>query len=141
MLAVLLSVCLQITANRAQDLIENPVVLEFSRVLLNKSLSERFAEQGAFVVKNERLLYFVAWPRGDEKDMLRWYGRFPAGTIAILHTHCPWLPAPSNVDMRTARVARIPVYVITPSRISKTSGAGSEVVIEGDWIAAAPEVQ
>jgi hypothetical protein len=78
-------------------------------------------------------VYFVVWPPSDERDTLRWYGRFPEGTVAILHTHTAWKPAASPLDIRTARRTRIPVYVITPFAISKTSGEGSEVVVEGDW--------
>jgi proteasome lid subunit RPN8/RPN11 len=81
------------------------------------------------------MLYFVVWPPSGEKDLLRWYGRVPEGTVAIVHTHPPWLPAASSLDLRTARETQIPVYVLTPFRISKMTGGPSAVTLEGDWIA------
>jgi proteasome lid subunit RPN8/RPN11 len=119
------------------EIIRDPVVLSFCRSLVRKAMTERFREQGAFVVRTiEGTFYFVMWPPGDESDMLRWYGRFPDGTLAIVHTHPPWLQTASQIDMRAARSAGIPVYVITPSAISKTTGESSEVVMKGDWISA-----
>lgn len=114
------------------DLIDDPIVRSFCRDLAGKSVSDRTREHGAFVVRtSEGLLYFVAWPPSGEKDVLRWHGEFPKGTIAILHTHPAWQRDASELDMRTARRARIPVYVITIFNISKTTGEGSEVVL--DW--------
>ncbi len=140
MLAIVVSTLLNLAMTwrlfEADELIRNPVVLDFCRVLARKALSQRNAEQGAFVVKTGDLLYFVAWPPGDERDMLRWYGRFPEGTVAIVHTHPAWLPEASRLDARTAHDAKIPVYVITPFRIAKTSGGATEVVMAGDWITA-----
>ncbi|HEX7677088.1 MAG TPA: hypothetical protein VF713_03115 [Thermoanaerobaculia bacterium] len=118
----------------SSELVANPIVLAFCRTLIRKAAVERYAEQGAFVVRTQGILYFVVWPPGAEKDMLRWYGRFPDGTIAIVHTHPPWIPQASNLDLNAARGAHIPVYVLTPFRISKTAGGPSEVVIEGDLI-------
>lgn len=111
------------------ELMHDPVVREFSRVLLKKAAAERFHEQGAFVVRTpDGMLYFVAWPPSQESDILRWHGRFPDGTVAIVHTHPPSRPEPSKLDMRAARGARIPIYVITPTTISKTTGETSQVV-------------
>jgi hypothetical protein len=43
---------------------------------------------------------------------------------------------PSKIDMRAARGAGIPVYVLTLSAVSKTTGESSEVVMKGDWFSA-----
>lgn len=134
MLPIVASLLLQIAAAQPPELIRDPVVLDFCRLLIRKATTERSREQGAFVVRTaDGTLYFVVWPPSEEKDMLRWHGRFPDGTIAIVHTHPPWLPAPSKLDMRAARGARVPVYVLTVTSISKTTGDGSEVVLERDW--------
>ncbi|HYK00421.1 MAG TPA: hypothetical protein VE974_01605 [Thermoanaerobaculia bacterium] len=118
------------------ELAHDPVVRDFCRVLLEKAESERYREQGAFVVRTEEgLLYFVTWPPSEEMDKLRWHGRFPKGTVAIVHTHPSWVKDPSRLDVRAARRARIPVYVITKSRISRTDGKEPVVVAEGDWAA------
>jgi proteasome lid subunit RPN8/RPN11 len=135
MLAMFVMVMLPI-ANAAQhagqpELMHDPVIVEFSRVLLKKAASERHHEQGAFVVRTpDGMLYFVAWPPSAESDILRWHGRFPDGTVAIVHTHPPSLPEASKLDMRAARNARIPIYVITPATIAKTTGDASQVVFE-----------
>jgi hypothetical protein len=137
MLALILlqvAIALSRVSHESPDLIHDPVVLDFSRVLARKAISERHREQGAFVVRTAGLLYFVAWPPSEEKEVLRWYGRFPEGTVAIVHTHPPWHPAASPLDIRAARGAKIPVYVITPYGIAKTTGGASEVVLEGDWM-------
>jgi proteasome lid subunit RPN8/RPN11 len=123
-------------AGFSADLTDDPLVRDFCRVLLEKAESERHREQGAFVVRTEEgLLYFVTWPPGDDKDHLRWQGQFPRGTVAIVHTHPSWVRNPSKPDIRAARRAQIPVYVITKSQISKTTGEEPVVVVEGDWAA------
>lgn len=116
------------------ELLQDPVVLSFCRVLAAKAADARFGEQGAFVVRSkDGLLYFVAWPPAQEKDLLRWYGRFPEGTVAILHTHEPSLWSASKLDTSVARRMNIPVYVITPRRITKTVGGPTMIVREGEW--------
>lgn len=77
--------------------------------------------------------YFVTWPPGEEGDKLRWHRRFPKGTVAIVHTHPAWVKEPSRLDVRAARRSGIPVYVVTKTRISKTTGDVSVVVAEGEW--------
>ncbi len=118
----------------SSELVANPIVLAFCRTLIRKAAVERYSEQGAFVVRTQGMLYFVVWPPSAEKDMLRWYGRFPDGTIAIVHTHPPWMPQASKLDLNAARRAHIPIYVLTPFKISKTAGGPSEVVMEADLI-------
>jgi len=122
------------TPAAAPELLQDPIVLSFCRLLAMKAADARFGEQGAFVVRSsDGLLYFVAWPPAQEKDLLRWYGRFPEGTVAILHTHAPSLWSASKLDMAVARRLNIPVYVITPRRITKTVGGPSLIVREGEW--------
>jgi hypothetical protein len=121
-------------ASVAPELIHDPVVLTFSRSLVAKAASERFREQGAFAVRTrEGILYFVAWPPGEEHDRLRWHGRFPEGTIAILHTHPPHRGEPSKLDVTAARHSGLPVYVLTPGRVVRTTGEETAVILEGDW--------
>jgi proteasome lid subunit RPN8/RPN11 len=116
------------------ELAHDPVVRDFCRMLLEKAVSERSREQGAFVVRTkEGHLYFVTWPPSEEMDRLRWHGSFPKGTVAIVHTHPSWIRDASKLDILAARRSRIPVYVITRTMISKTTGDGSVVVVEGDW--------
>jgi len=125
----MMAMLLALEAAPAPDLVDEPAVAEFCRLLLDKATAERFHEQGAFVVRTpEGLPYFVTWPAGEDKDHLRWEGRFPEGAIAIVHTHPPWMREPSKLDVRAARRTKLPVYVITPSGIVKTTGGEPEVV-------------
>jgi proteasome lid subunit RPN8/RPN11 len=137
MLHTLLWMALQIaTASSAPaELLDDPRVLSFCRVLATSASADRSREHGAFVVRTaEGVLYFVVWPPSGERDILRWSGHFPEGTIAILHTHEAWVPDASKLDMRAARGARVPVYVITRQTITKTTGAPSEVVMGAEWM-------
>jgi hypothetical protein len=124
MLALLLAVALA-----QHDLIDEPVVRDFSRLLAKASLADRSREHGAFVVRAPNgTLYFVMWPPGDTRHLLKWYGAFPEGTVAILHTHPGGMPEPSKLDRRTARRTGLPVYVITPGRITRTTGGETTIV-------------
>jgi hypothetical protein len=137
MLVTLAWLLLQLVESARADaeLVHDPVVLSFCRVLARNAIAQRDREHGAFVVRSpEGILYFVAWPPSGEKDVLRWYGRFPEGTVAILHTHQAWDPHVSKIDRKAAQASGLPVYVITPLRISKTRGGPSQAVIEGDWL-------
>lgn len=118
----------------APDLVKEPIVLDFCRELARRYVDEPAFEHGAFVVATrEGLLYFVMWPPSGEQNSLRWSGRFPAGTVAIVHTHPSRDPAPSRLDVGVARRSGIPVYVITLYRISKTTGGAPETVLNLDW--------
>lgn len=134
MLALLASLFLQLAAAPAPDLIEDPDVLGYCRSLVAKSEGQE-AERGAFVVRNrEGLVYFVAWPPSRIPHMLFWRGRIPEGTIAIVHTHAPPLSGVvSKHDAETARRTGIPVYILTPHRIVKTTGDATVVVKKRKW--------
>ena len=91
-------------------------------------------EEAAFVVKKPNGEYgLVRWPDTAVPKESRWVGAFPEGTIAIAHTHPNDLPQPSRADVRTARLRKIPVYVITRLRITKTTGGKAVTVMTGDW--------
>lgn len=90
-------------------------------------------EAAAFVVKTEEGVRLVPWPRSPEPHKARWRGAFPAGTIAIAHTHPNRDTHPSRIDRRTAKRLRLPVYVITHSRITVTDGAADYTIARGRW--------
>lgn len=122
-------------SHASDELVRDPIVQSFCRVLAREAIADRSREHGAFVVRtSEGMLYFVAWPPSGERDILRWYGRFPEGTVAILHTHPSGLPMPSKLDRNAARGARVPVYVITRPIISRTTGGAPEIVMSGGWL-------
>ena len=90
-------------------------------------------ESAAFVVMTPDGIRLVPWPRSNEPHGARWKGTFPRGTIAIAHTHPNRDTHPSRIDRRTARRLRLPVYVITHSRITVTDGGGVYTVARGRW--------
>jgi proteasome lid subunit RPN8/RPN11 len=118
---------------RESDLIDDPAVRNFCVVLARAAVADRSREHGAFVVRTpEEITYFVVWPPSGEKDVLRWRGRFPDGTIAVLHTHPSFNANASEFDRKAAAASGVPVYVITPTAISKTTGGESRIVAR-DW--------
>ena len=95
-------------------------------------------EEAAFVVRNAHgQLGIVRWPSAGIPHQSRWRGSFPKGTVAIAHTHPNGFPEPSRADKRTAQTGRVPVYVLTRMKITKTTGEASITIVRGDWNPAA----
>jgi proteasome lid subunit RPN8/RPN11 len=119
----------------APDLTADPAARAFLWAMLAEArygYSE--TEEAAFVVRDtDGRLTFVRWPEPGAQHQARWPGAFPAGTIAIVHTHPNHTPRPSRLDERAARRRGIPIYVLTRTKITRTTGGEAEVVIDGDW--------
>jgi len=95
-------------------------------------------EEAAFVVRNsDGELGIVRWPSAGAPNESRWRGSFPKGTVAIAHTHHNGFPEPSRADKRTAETRRVPVYVVTRLKITKTTGGASITIVRGGWNPAA----
>lgn len=91
-------------------------------------------EAAAFIVRSGETLSAIEWPSDGVAGSARWTGAIPRGVVAIVHTHPNWMSSPSPIDVHTARASRLPVYVVTRSRIAKTFGTGPQlVVVDGDW--------
>jgi proteasome lid subunit RPN8/RPN11 len=91
-------------------------------------------EEAMFIVRDARgRLSFVRWTSMGVPHQTRWTGAWPRGVIAIAHTHPNWVPEPSRTDVRVAMRNKVPVYVVTRTRITKTSGGATREVIAGDW--------
>lgn len=119
---------------RSNEIAAQPEMLRVFRELL---VSARWGfsrlESAAFIVRSaDGSLSAVLWSPAEEPDQARWIGPFPAGVVAIVHTHPNWQPEPSRIDIRTAATARVPVYVITRERIVKTSG-GLPLLVASRW--------
>jgi hypothetical protein len=92
-------------------------------------------EHSAFLVARANGdLQLVRWA-GEATSMSATYrGAIPAGTVAIVHTHPKSLPNPSYGDVALARKLNLPVYVLTRTSITRTSGGKTtELVAVGDW--------
>lgn len=119
----------------APEFATNPAVVPVLwKMFGDAGFGNRHTEEAAFVVgDSEGRLMLVRWPPAGEPDTVWWSGPMPTGIVAIVHTHPNWNPLPSNIDMRTARRSRLPVYVVTRSEISRTTGGSPEIVLRGEW--------
>lgn len=105
------------------DLAENPVVHQTMTAMVSQvqnGLSH--VEAAAFIVRDETGdTRVIEWPSSGLPDSAMWAGPIPKGAIAIAHTHPNWQPRPSRIDISTARLAKMPVYVVTRTQVWKTA--------------------
>ena len=134
MLSLLLTVLIN-AGSPDEELTHREMVIDYCWQMMQKTrYGFSRTEAAAFVVMGrDGKVSFVSWPEAAEPDRVRWSGAFPRGTVAIVHTHPNWIPAPSSVDFRTAERTGLPVYVVTRKRITKTSGTNVAVVRDGEW--------
>jgi hypothetical protein len=92
-------------------------------------------EQAAFAVhERDGRIDFVRWPASRRHDFRADYrGSMPANAFAIVHTHPNGYPEPSSNDVAVARRLGIPVYVVTRTRVSVTTGREVKIIAFGDW--------
>jgi proteasome lid subunit RPN8/RPN11 len=115
------------------DIVREPQVQLLMRELLRDARAGfEHREEAAFIVRSASgNFYSIEWPSSGALDSAQWEGAFPDGTVAIIHTHPTHMPMPSNIDITVARGSHVPVYVVTPERITKTDGG--EPVIVAEW--------
>jgi len=91
-------------------------------------------EEAMFVVRNgDGSLSFIRWISSSILREAQWNAPLPPGVIAIAHTHPNRAPRPSLADIRTALRLKLPIYVITRTRIMKTTDGQTMAVMKGDW--------
>ena len=77
-------------------------------------------ERAVFVISREDGTFgCVAWPAHHVEGSEMFYGRIPDATVAIIHTHPLEWPLPSLQDRAEADRLGIPIYVVTPRRVTK----------------------
>ncbi len=123
------------------SLIRDPIFgseagLTFSRELLRGS---QFGgtEGAAFVVdRGDGELACLVWPHTHQYHQETFNGAMPPGTVAIIHTHPMRVPMPSPQDIRESRRVGIPIYVLTPTRVTKAvpTSASPVTVHRGTWL-------
>lgn len=95
-------------------------------------------EEAMFIIQDlNGGLTFVRWASMGIPRHAQWNAPLPFGVIAIVHTHPNDLPRPSLNDIQTAQRNNLPVYVVTRTKITKTAGGDTNVVLRGDWWAGA----
>jgi hypothetical protein len=77
------------------------------------------AERAAFLVKtSDGRVDCVVWPATNAFQNAGWSGPRPEGTTAIAHTHPRALVQPSAHDHLEATRLGLPIYVVTPDRVT-----------------------
>lgn len=127
-----MSLLLMLLLSLQPDIVREPQVQTLMRELVRDARAGfEHREGAAFIVRSATgNFYSIEWPSNGALDSARWTGAIPAGTVAIAHTHPTHLPMPSNIDAVTARGVHIPVYVVTPAKITRTDGGEGVVVAE-----------
>jgi hypothetical protein len=96
-------------------------------------------EQAMFIIRgSDGRFSFVRWTSTGIPHHAQWTAPIPLGVVAIVHTHPNWMPRPSLTDIRTALRSNLPVYVVTRTRITKTIGGETSLVLKGDWLDRSP---
>ena len=120
---------------RAADAAPDARIIALSWDLLRSArYGNSTREHSAFIVSDaDGHLRLVKW-RGKATSMSATHrGTIPARTVAIVHTHPKAIPNPSDVDAALARKLNLPVYVLTRTSVTRTSGGRMELIAAGDW--------
>jgi len=128
-----MSLFLMLLLSLQPDIVREPQVQTLMRELVRDARAGfEHREGAAFIVRSATgNFYSIEWPSNGALDSARWTGAIPPGTVAIAHTHPTHLPMPSKIDIATARGVHVPVYVVTPAKITKTDGG--EPVVVAEW--------
>lgn len=106
----------------------------FVKLLALGGYGRRAAERAAFVVAgSDGGTSCVVWPATNEVQHARWDGPVPPGTFAIAHTHPRHLSDPSAHDLRESSRTNLPIYVITPDRVTLAADSRGALVESGQW--------
>lgn len=92
-------------------------------------------EHGAFLVREpDGRLRLVRWSGGYSRS-ISYSGRFPAGALAVIHTHPPNTPEPSPHDRREATRIGMPILVLTPLAVTVAwpDGSADALATKGGW--------
>ena len=105
----------------------------FWRLMVDARYGFAETEEAMFIVRDrDGRLSFVRWSSLHMPHQARWTARLPRGVVAIAHTHPNWMPEPSRTDIGTAISTKLAVYVITRTRVMKTSGGATREVLR-NW--------
>jgi Prokaryotic homologs of the JAB domain len=117
------------------ELAHEPLVRDaLWRLLADAHYGYAATEEAMFIVREgDGRLTFVRWERTGIPHHAQWKAAVPRGTVAIVHTHPNTMPRPSRLDEQTAVHNNLPVYVVTRTKIMKTSRGQTDVVLKGEW--------
>jgi len=110
------------------------VISGFWRLLAQARFGEAEQERAAFVTLDEDGNYhLVFWPFLRELRRATYFGKFPRNVVAIVHTHPNGEAFPSEGDSQLALRISLPIYVLTRTRVSRTTGKDIDTLWLGDW--------
>lgn len=93
-------------------------------VLVRSILVGHCREVAAFIIRESHDgIGCVLWPRRDLEFAATFHGRVPPTTVAIVHSHPAGAP-PSRGDFEAARIANLPIYVVTRTEVWFVDPAG-----------------
>ncbi len=97
------------------------------------------SESAAFLVlKADHSIQCIDWPSSNAFKQARWSGPFPAGVVALAHTHPLSSPYPSPDDIAQAQRIVMPIFVLTPNMINVIHADGRvETLTYRTWTVAA----
>jgi hypothetical protein len=114
------------------------VITAFARLVQLAGYGWWSQERGAFLVRsNDNTLHLIVWPPTCAFHTEVWRGVFPAGTIAIVHTHPARDPEPSFQDEKEAQRIGLPSFVLTPALVVAVSprNGTTEILARRGWLA------
>lgn len=132
-LAVVLLLCAA-TVRSEEIACQSSVLSGFWRLLAQARFGEAQQERAAFVTRDEDGNYhLVFWPFLRELRRASYFGKFPRNVVAIVHTHPNGEALPSEGDRELARRIGLPIYVLTRTCVSRTTGKDIDTLWLGDW--------
>ena len=143
--AIAMAMALLITAARSEcaEITCDAVVVRDAWDLLKLARYGRSdRERAAFVMQDAAGRHsFRAWHDQHKLLSATYFGVLPRDAVAIIHTHPNGSPYPSDGDEQVALRTGLPVYVLTRTRICRTTGHGVEHLLDGDWNPAHPRAR
>ena len=137
MAALAMGMALLITTSRSEcaEIACDAVVVKQAWDLLKLArYGQSNQEHAAFIMRDaDGDYHFMIWHDQQEFCRATYPGGLPRNAVAIIHTHPNSVPYPSDGDAQLALRAGLPVYVVTRTMISRTTGRGVEHVWDGDW--------
>ncbi len=118
----------------AEIRLEERFIAQFWHLLKLSAWGQSSFEHAAFIVRDDSGKEdFVPWPYLNQFEKASFYGAIPANTVAIVHTHPNPCPFPSDNDKALAARLRLPIYVLTRTMITRTTGTRIEILRLGAW--------
>jgi hypothetical protein len=85
--------------------------------ILRRGLVRQDTESAAFVVLRLDHYECIVWNELGRRTEVSYHGNPPIGIVALVHSHPPANPRPSQQDLETAKQLNLPVFAVTPTEV------------------------